>query len=61
VTERVKNICGNMGRLPAEVRAMTPLELIELVEGWNAAQSEASGQVQAPTDAEYEELVAKYG
>ena len=40
---------------------MTPEETTLLVEGWNAAQAEASGQVQAPTDAEYEALVARYG
>jgi hypothetical protein len=46
---------------PATVRAMTPDETGLLIAGWNEAQAAASGQVQAPTDAEYEELVAKYG
>lgn len=50
-----------MGRLPAEIRAMTPLETIELIESWNAAQRAASGKVEAPTQAEFEDLVAKYG
>lgn len=40
---------------------MTPEETALLVDGWNEAQAAASGQVQAPTDAEYEELVALYG
>lgn len=50
-----------MGLKPAEVRAMTPDETNLLIEGWNAAQAEASGEVQAPTDAEYEALVELYG
>lgn len=50
-----------MGRMPAEIRALTPRETIELIESWNAAQAAAAGQVTAPTDAEFEELVAKYG
>lgn len=50
-----------MGRLPAEVRAMTPRETAELIEAWNAAQSEASGKVAPPTIDEYEALVARYG
>lgn len=45
--------------MPAEVRAMTPAETTLLIEGWNAAQQ--SSQPQAPSDAEYEELVRKYG
>lgn len=40
---------------------MTPDETSLLIDGWNAAQREASGQVQAPTDAEFEALVARYG
>ena len=46
---------------PAEVWAMTPDEMNLLVEGWNAAQAEQSGEVEAPSDEEYEALVAKYG
>lgn len=49
-----------MGRLPAEVRAMTPKETDLLVEGWNAAQGDDAGPA-APSDAEYEELVRAYG
>lgn len=37
---------------------MTPDETNLLIEGWNAAQSTAPD---APTDAEYEDLVARYG
>lgn len=48
-----------MGRLPAEVRAMTPKETDLLIEGWNAAQG--GDGPPAPTDAEYEELVRRYG
>lgn len=40
---------------------MTPDETNLMIEGWNAAQAEASGAVQAPSGAEYEELVARYG
>lgn len=40
---------------------MTPEETDLLVQGWNAAQAAAGGQVAAPTDAEYEDLVARYG
>lgn len=40
---------------------MTPDETNLLIEGWNAAQAEASGDVQAPSDDEYEALVARYG
>ena len=46
---------------PAIVRAMTPDETHLLIEGWNEAQEAQSGGVQAPSDAEYEALVAKYG
>lgn len=59
--ERVRNICGTMGRLPAEVRAMTPSETMDLVAGWNAAQAEASGKVEAPSRAVTEDLMARYG
>lgn len=44
--------------MPADVRAMTPAETDLLVQGWNEAQTDSTP---APTDAEYEELVAKYG
>ena len=50
-----------MGLRPAEVRVMTPDETTLLIEGWNAAQADASGKIEAPTDAEYEALVAAYG
>lgn len=52
-------MCGVMGRLPAEIRALTPLETFEMVEAWNAAN--AGDQVDAPTSEEFEDLVAKYG
>jgi hypothetical protein len=40
---------------------MTPEETTLLVQGWNAAQQAASGQVTAPTRAEVDELIARYG
>lgn len=46
---------------PAQVRRMTPAETSLLIEGWNAAQSAASGNVEPPTLEQFEELVAKYG
>jgi hypothetical protein len=46
---------------PAKVRAMTPDETSLLIQGWNEAQKAAGGGVQAPSDAEYEALVAKHG
>jgi hypothetical protein len=46
---------------PGAVRLMTPDEASLLIAGWNDAQAAASGEVKAPTDAEYEALVAKYG
>lgn len=46
---------------PADVRAMTPDETNLLIEGWNEAQEAQSGEVKAPSDAEYEALVARYG
>lgn len=49
-----------MGRLPAEVRAMTPKETDLLIEGWNDAQGGDAGPA-APTDDEYEALVRRYG
>lgn len=48
-----------MGRLPAEVRAMTPEETIALLSGWNEAQ--AGDAVAPPTEDEYEDLVKRYG
>lgn len=48
-----------MGLRPAEVRAMTPDETQLLIDGWNAAQQD--GGPVAPTDAEYEDLVKRYG
>lgn len=50
-----------MGRLPAEVRALTPRETGLLVEAWNEAQRAASGEVAPPSDEQFEALVAKYG
>jgi len=50
-----------MGLRPADVRAMTPDETNLLIEGWNEAQAAQSGEVEAPSDAEYEALVARYG
>lgn len=49
------------GRSVAEARAMTPEETSLLIQGWNEAQEAASGNVRAPSDAEYEALIAKYG
>lgn len=48
-----------MGRLPAEVRALTPIETFELIEAWNAAQ--AGDEIAPPTADEFEDLVARYG
>lgn len=48
-----------MGRLPAEVRAMTPHETDDLVAGWNEAHSD--GQAEAMSAETYAELVSKYG
>lgn len=48
-----------MGRLPAEVRAMTPAETDVLIAAWNEAQ--AGDEVAPPTDDEYEDLVRRYG
>lgn len=50
-----------MGYRVAEVRSMTPQETALVIAGWNDAQKEASGEVEAPSDAEYEALVARYG
>lgn len=47
------------GRLPAEVRALTPAETVLLIEAWNEAQ--AGDAVQPPTEDEYEQLVKRYG
>lgn len=47
-----------MQLLPEQVRAMTPAETDLLVQGWNEAQAD---HTPAPTDAEYEELVATFG
>lgn len=48
-----------MGRLPAEVRALTPWETDELVRAWNEAQGGES--VSAPSPEDYDALVARYG
>lgn len=50
-----------MGRLPAEVRTLTPKETSELVEAWNEAQAAASGELPPPTIEDLEELEARYG
>ncbi|WP_353475514.1 hypothetical protein PVT71_18280 [Salipiger sp. H15] len=50
-----------MGRLPAEVRGLTPQETSLLIEAWNQAQQDASGEVAPPSVDEYEELVKRYG
>lgn len=48
-----------MGRLPAEVRALTPWETDELVHAWNEAQ--AGDALSPPSPEEYDALVARYG
>lgn len=50
-----------MGRLPHEIRSLTPQETTELVAAWNAAQAEASGEVEPPSMGDLEDLVARYG
>jgi len=55
----VKNICGVMGRLPAEIWAMTPADTDFLCEAWNAEQGDQGPA--APTDDEYEALLAAHG
>lgn len=54
------NICGVMGRLPAEVRAMTPEETVLLVAGWNAAQQEQSGNPAPMSWDRLQELKRRY-
>lgn len=49
-----------MGRLPSELRAMTPEETCLLIKGWNAAQQEASGQVAPMSRDRFEELKRQY-
>jgi len=49
------------GRSVAEARAMTPEETSLLIEGWNAAQAAASGEVEAPTREQVDDLIARYG
>lgn len=46
------------GLLPAQLRDMTPKETDLLIRGWNDAQAD---HVAAPTDAEYEALLAECG
>lgn len=48
-----------MGRLPAEVRAMTPAETSLLVEAWNDAQS-GDGPPQPMSRDRFLELKAMY-
>ena len=48
-----------MGRLPAEVRAMTPEETSLLVAGWNEAHS--TGTVEPMTAERTAELMAQHG
>lgn len=50
-----------MGYRVAEVRAMTPQETALVISGFNDAQKAASGEVDAPSDAEYEALLERYG
>ena len=49
-----------MGRLPAEVRALTPAETTILIHAWNEANA---GDDALPSDIgdTYDELVEKYG
>lgn len=49
-----------MGRLPAEVRAMTPAETTILIQGWNEAHADGDA---LPSDIgdTYDELIEKYG
>ena len=39
---------------------MTPLDLMAFIDGWNAAQG-GDDATEAPTQAQYDELVRKYG
>ena len=48
-----------MGRLPAEVRAMTPRETALLVQGWNEAQA-GDGAPPAMTMDRFDELREMY-
>lgn len=48
-----------MGRLPAEVWAMTPAETGDLIAGWNAAHD--TGEPAAMDVDDYEELLKRYG
>lgn len=48
-----------MGRLPAEVRTMTPAETSILIAAWNEAQQ--GDEPAAPTADEMAELVKNYG
>lgn len=48
-----------MGRLPAELRAMTPEETTLLVEAWNAAQK-GSAPPPAMSRDRFEELKRQY-
>lgn len=49
-----------MGRLPAEVRAMTPAETALLVRGWNEAQEASSGKTQPMSPERFAELKKRY-
>ena len=49
-----------MGRLPAEVRAMTPAETDLLVSGWNEAQASARGDVAPMSVERLQELKDRY-
>jgi hypothetical protein len=48
-----------MGRLPAEIRGLTPRETEDLVAGWNEAHSD--GEPEAMSVETYAELVRQYG
>lgn len=50
-----------MGYRVHEVRIMTPQDTALVIAGFNDAQKSASGEVDAPSDAEFEALVARYG
>ena len=42
------------------MRAMTPLDLMTFIDGWNEAQG-GDDALEPPTQAQFDELVRKYG
>lgn len=54
------NICGTMGRLPHEIRAMTPRDTELLVRGWNDAQATARGEIAPMSVDRLNELKERY-